>query len=71
MKALRQIKKVTGDKIFLDIPKSFQGMQVEIIILPYYSKIKNKKYNFSHVAGKLKWDGDAVKEQRGIRDEWE
>jgi hypothetical protein len=30
----------------------------------------NKKYNFSDIAGKLEWQGDAVQEQRKIRDEW-
>ena len=28
------------------------------------------KYDFSSVAGRLKWKGDAVKEQRKLRDEW-
>jgi tRNA(fMet)-specific endonuclease VapC len=28
------------------------------------------KYDFSEVAGKLKWTGDAVMEQRNLRDEW-
>jgi hypothetical protein len=28
------------------------------------------KYDFSGVAGRLKWAGDAVKEQRKLRDEW-
>lgn len=31
---------------------------------------KSVKYDFSEVAGKLKWTGDAVKEQRNLRDEW-
>ncbi len=27
-------------------------------------------YDFSELAGKLKWKGDAVKAQRNLRDEW-
>jgi predicted DNA-binding antitoxin AbrB/MazE fold protein len=27
-------------------------------------------YNFSDLAGKLSWNGDAVEAQRRIRDEW-
>lgn len=27
-------------------------------------------YDFSDLAGKLEWEGDAVKEQRKLRDEW-
>ncbi len=33
-------------------------------------KAKSQKYNFSDIAGKLEWRGDAVEEQRKIRDEW-
>ncbi len=29
-----------------------------------------QKYDFSDIVGKLKWKGDAVAEQRAIRDEW-
>ena len=28
------------------------------------------KYDFSDLVGRLEWDGDAVKEQRRLRDEW-
>ncbi|MBV5279894.1 MAG: hypothetical protein J0651_01045 [Actinobacteria bacterium] len=27
-------------------------------------------YDFSALAGRLKWSGNAIKEQRKIRDEW-
>jgi hypothetical protein len=42
------------------------------VILLINEKINatNQKYDFSDVAGKLEWQGDAVKEQRKIRDEW-
>lgn len=29
-----------------------------------------QKYQFSDLAGKLEWDGDAVAQQRALRDEW-
>ena len=28
------------------------------------------KYNFAEVVGKLQWQGDALEEQRKLRDEW-
>jgi hypothetical protein len=31
---------------------------------------KKGGYDFSAIAGKLKWKGDAVKTQRELRDEW-
>ncbi len=33
-------------------------------------KQKKRAYDFSELAGKLKWRGDAVKAQRELRDEW-
>lgn len=29
-----------------------------------------QKYQFSDLAGQLEWDGDAVAQQRALRDEW-
>jgi len=34
------------------------------------SRNKNMRYDFSKITGKLKWKGDALKEQRKLRDEW-
>ena len=31
---------------------------------------KKPKYDFSDLAGRLQWQGDAVAEQRKMRDEW-
>ena len=31
---------------------------------------QKSKYDFSDLAGKLQWRGDAVTEQRRMRDEW-
>ncbi len=31
---------------------------------------KKDEYNFSELAGKLKWQGDALTAQRELRDEW-
>ena len=33
-------------------------------------KQKKGAYDFSELAGKLKWSGNAVKAQRELRDEW-
>lgn len=30
----------------------------------------SQKYQFSDLVGKLEWDGDAVAQQRALRDEW-
>ncbi len=41
---------------------------VLITLLP--RKGEKERYDFSSLAGRLKWSGDAVKEQRKLRDEW-
>lgn len=32
--------------------------------------VSKRKYNFSDLLGKLEWNGDALHEQRRLRDEW-
>ncbi len=29
-----------------------------------------KKFDFTNIAGKLEWEGDALEEQKRLRDEW-
>ena len=40
-------------------------------MLPLGDKEQYKKYDFSDIFGKLQWEGDALAEQRKLRDEWE
>jgi hypothetical protein len=45
------------------------------VIVTFLEDIKEvkepvRKYRFSDLAGKLKWKGNAVAQQRAIRDEW-
>jgi hypothetical protein len=34
MEAIREVKKIIDHKIVVDLPKSFKGKEVEVIILP-------------------------------------
>lgn len=59
--------RVTGP----EIAKLPAHAQVLITLLPKPSKGQSEgKFDFSSVVGRLKWKGDAVKEQRKLRDEW-
>ena len=45
------------------------------VIVTFLEDIKRtkkplRKYRVSDLAGRLEWDGDAVAQQRAIRDEW-
>lgn len=50
-----------------------QSLDYVKIVQASASPVKNDKkslYDFSDLAGKLQWQGDAVAQQRRIRDEW-
>ena len=55
----------------IDIPTSLKNAKIELLIVinPVEEK-KIPKYDFSDLVGKLEWSGDAVSEQRKMRDEW-
>jgi len=74
MTAFRKIVSAKGEYLYIEIPEEFKGKDVEVIILPLEtssaSKPTVKNYDFSNLAGKLEWHGDAVAAQRSLRDEW-
>ena len=41
-----------------------------VLITLLKSSEGDKKYDFSSLAGRLQWKGNAVEEQRKLRDEW-
>jgi len=54
------------------LPEEYTNHKVEVIVLSLEEKEEpKKKYDFSDLVGKLKWEGDALAEQRKLRDEWE
>ncbi len=76
---LKQRTKKNGHLV-LDVPTTLIEKNVEVILViqenkegsPENNKEKKtkKKYNFSHLYGKLEWKGDALAEQKKIRSEW-
>ena len=64
---------VNAKNNLIEIPpqyKQIYSKHVKVIVL-LQEKLKGKKqYDFSDVFGKLEWQGDAVQEQRKIRNEW-
>jgi hypothetical protein len=60
-------------RLLLDIPTQLSPGQVNVVLVlnPIVaSKAQNPNYNFSDLAGRLTWQGDAVAMQRALRDEW-
>ena len=57
------------NRVSVEVPREFNAYTCRVIIVPL-QKIKNQKYDFSDIVGKLQWNGDAVAEQRRLRNEW-
>ena len=69
MQAVRSIVRPQGSTVSLTVPPEFFGLDIEVLAFPVEGT-KAKSYDFSGLSGKLEWRGDAVKEQRALRDEW-
>lgn len=59
--------------LLLDIPTQLAPGQVNVVLVlnpVVVSKAQNPNYNFSDLAERLTWQGDAVAMQRAHSDEW-
>ena len=57
----------------IKLPTNLEAGKVELVVIvnPVTEKEKqDHNYDFSDLAGKLSWQGDAVATQRKLRDEW-
>jgi hypothetical protein len=57
--------------LHVDVPTSLPPGTADVAItIRAADSNGNGKYDFSDLVGRLEWRGDAVAEQRMIRDEW-
>ncbi len=73
MQILKLSSKIDPDGYLrLDLPTQLPEGIIELVVVinPIQEKTKTGKYDFSDLAGKLTWRGDAVATQRSLRDEW-
>lgn len=64
---------ITSPFIHLQNYEQFMNQQVKVIVLSEEKSIQTDskpRYDFSDVSGKLAWSGDAVAEQKALRNEW-
>lgn len=72
MNAVRKIIEKATNPLTIELPEEYQNTKVEVIVLPLEEQNEApKKYDFSKFVGKLEWKGDALAEQRKLRDEWD
>lgn len=64
--------------LVIDVPTTLINKNVDITLViqekeeaSNNEERKTKKYDFSHVYGKLQWKGDALTEQKKLRAEWD
>jgi hypothetical protein len=71
-----QVVKTKGEvgldgRLRLDVPVELPAGAVELVLVVGGPSHPNgSKYDFADVVGKLEWQGDALEEQRKLRDEW-
>ncbi len=66
---------IDAKKNLISIPPQYKQLYSKhlkvIVLIPEENDDKiSQQYDFSDVAGKLEWRGEAVEEQRKIRNEW-
>ena len=74
MTVIRKIIDNSSNSITIDLPDEYVNRKIEVLILQIEENAElpqKPEYNFSDLVGKLQWSGDAVAEQRKLRDEWE
>ena len=69
MPTLERVVRPRRNRISIEVPREFGQYTFKIVMIPIVKEEK-PKYDFSDLVGKLQWNGDAVKEQRRLRNEW-
>ncbi|HMB96399.1 MAG TPA: hypothetical protein VKK61_10200 [Tepidisphaeraceae bacterium] len=57
-------------RLHIDVATQLAPGEVQVIVVINPDQNGSRQYDFSDIAGKLSWRGDAVVEQRRLRDEW-
>ena len=67
---MERVVRPRRNRISLPVPKEYGSYAFRIVMIPIAEEVAKPRYDFSDLIGKLQWEGDAVKEQRRLRDEW-
>ena len=74
MTELRKIIECSSTSVTIELLQEYLNKKIEIVIRPLKEGPEENpkpKYDFSDFFGKLEWKGDALAEQKKLRDEWE
>ncbi len=74
MQTLKLKSRVDHDgHLRLDVPTALPTGEVELVLVieSIAASVPRKEgYDFSDLAGRLRWSGDAIERQRALRHEW-
>jgi hypothetical protein len=72
MQVLKTKGEVGADgRLRLDLPVELPAGPVELVlVLGSAARSNGANYDFTDIVGRLQWKGDALWEQRNLRDEW-
>jgi hypothetical protein len=67
-----KLEETTDEKgyLHLTIPAEVSSCKTEVIVIINPISGKKPTYDFSDIAGKLKWEGDPIEVQKALRAEW-
>ena len=54
----------------LDMPLAQSTTNISLIVIMEDQQSGKRKHDCSDLVGRLKWRGDAIKEQRNLREQW-
>jgi uncharacterized ubiquitin-like protein YukD len=70
MNAVRKIIENSSNPLTIDLPEEYENKKLEVIVLAVEEE-NIQKHDLSRFFGKLEWKGDALAEQKRLRDEWD
>ena len=70
MEAVRKIIEKSSNPLTIELPKEYVNKKLEVIVLTV-DEDPAQKGDLSRFFGKLQWKGDALAEQKRLRDEWD
>jgi len=69
MDAVRKIIDHSSSPLTIELPEEYNNRKLEVIVIALEEPASKK--DLSSFFGKLEWKGDALAEQKKLRDEWE
>ena len=71
MNSVRKIIVMFSNPLTIELPREYENKKLEVIVSQVQDDENETSPDLSKFFGKLSWQGDALEEQKKIRNEWE